>query len=67
MNTLDIEKDSSVHDLIRKIDEKQKNYQNMIFNHHIKILKNPIKIRFVRRDIAKLKTEYNKKINDKRK
>ncbi len=60
-------KNLSIHDLIKLINETQRNYQNMKFNHNIKILKNPMIIRFIRKDIAKLKTEYNKKINDKKK
>ncbi|WP_185866953.1 50S ribosomal protein L29 [Blattabacterium cuenoti] len=65
MNNLDI-KNLSIHDLIKQIDKDQKDYHNIKFNHHIKIIKNPMKIRFLRRRIARLKTEYNKKINDKR-
>ncbi|WP_185860524.1 50S ribosomal protein L29 [Blattabacterium cuenoti] len=65
MNNLDL-KNLSISDLMKKIDENKKNYQRIKFNHHIKMLKNPIEIKFLRRNIAKLKTEYNKKINDKR-
>ncbi|AFJ90820.1 50S ribosomal protein L29 [Blattabacterium sp. (Blaberus giganteus)] len=67
VNNSDINiKNLSVHDLIKQIDKNQKNYQNLKFRHHIKILKNPMEIRFIRRNIAKLKTEYNKKIDDRR-
>ncbi|WP_185856570.1 50S ribosomal protein L29 [Blattabacterium cuenoti] len=59
-NFLDIKK-ISIHDLMKKIEQYQKDYQNLKFHHHIKTLKNPMKIRFLRRDIAKLKTEYNKR------
>ncbi|QIK16630.1 50S ribosomal protein L29 [Blattabacterium sp. DPU] len=65
MNSLDV-KNFTIHDLIKKIDKEKRNYQNMKFHHHIKTLKNPMKIRFLRRNIAQLKTKYNKKINDKR-
>ncbi|WP_341656098.1 50S ribosomal protein L29 [Blattabacterium cuenoti] len=60
MNNLDIKK-FSIHDLMKKIKQYQKDYQNLKFHHHIKALKNPMEIRFLRRNIAKLKTEYNKK------
>ncbi|WP_341662178.1 50S ribosomal protein L29 [Blattabacterium cuenoti] len=60
MNNLDIKK-FSIHDLMKKIKQYQKDYQNMKFHHHVKVLKNPMEIRFLRRNIAKLKTEYNKK------
>ncbi|BBA17312.1 50S ribosomal protein L29 [Blattabacterium cuenoti] len=63
MNSLDVKK-LSIHDLRKKIDQYQKDYQNLKFHHHIKTLKNPMKIKFFRKNIAKLKTEYNKKIND---
>ncbi|WP_185861080.1 50S ribosomal protein L29 [Blattabacterium cuenoti] len=65
MNNLDI-KNLSIRNLIKKISELKKNYQNIKFNHHIKMLKNPMQIKFIRKNIAKLKTEYNKKINDKK-
>ncbi|WP_341660389.1 50S ribosomal protein L29 [Blattabacterium cuenoti] len=60
MNNLDIKK-FSIHDLMKKIEQHQKDYQNMKFHHYIKALKNPMKIRFFRKNIAKLKTEYNKR------
>jgi|GEM_PF-6372789 ribosomal protein L29 len=66
MNSLDI-KNLLIRDLIKYINENKKNYQYMKFNHHIKILKNPMEIRLIRKNIAKLKTEYNKKINDTKK
>ncbi|AGW86015.1 50S Ribosomal Protein L [Blattabacterium sp. (Nauphoeta cinerea)] len=66
MNSLDI-KNLSIHDLIKQINKEQRNYQNIKFNHNIKMLKNPMIIRFIRKNIAKLKTEYNKKVNDKKK
>ncbi|BAM99670.1 50S ribosomal protein L29 [Blattabacterium cuenoti] len=59
MNNLNTNK-IPIHDLMKKIKQYQKDYQNMKFYHHIKTLKNPMKIRFLRRNIAKLKTEYNK-------
>ncbi|WP_185851959.1 50S ribosomal protein L29 [Blattabacterium cuenoti] len=67
MNSLNLDgKNLSNYDLIKKIDQNQKNYQNMKFNHHIKMLKNPMEIRLIRKNIARLKTQYNKKINDKK-
>ncbi|WP_185857769.1 50S ribosomal protein L29 [Blattabacterium cuenoti] len=65
MNSLNI-RSLSVHDLLKQIKENQKKYQNIKFNHHIKPLKNPMEIRSIRRKIAKLKTEYNKKINGRK-
>ncbi|WP_185857129.1 50S ribosomal protein L29 [Blattabacterium cuenoti] len=65
MNNLN-EKNLSIHDLIKQIDKNQKKYQNMKFNHHVKMLKNPMEIKLIRKNIARLNTEYNKKINDKK-
>ncbi|WP_185849032.1 50S ribosomal protein L29 [Blattabacterium cuenoti] len=65
MNSLNV-KNLSVRDLMNQIDKDQRNFQNLKFNHHIKMIKNPIKIKFLRRKIAKLKTEYNKRINEKK-
>ncbi|ACY40266.1 50S ribosomal protein L29 [Blattabacterium sp. (Blattella germanica) str. Bge] len=55
-----------IDDLIYEIQVHEKNYQNIKFYHSIKIHKNPMIIRILRRKIARLKTELNKKINDRK-
>ncbi|WP_185858339.1 50S ribosomal protein L29 [Blattabacterium cuenoti] len=57
-------KNLSIDDLIQKIKISEENYHKLKFNHYVKMNKNTIKVRFLRRNIAKLKTELNKrKIN----
>ncbi|WP_185853146.1 50S ribosomal protein L29 [Blattabacterium cuenoti] len=56
----------SIDDLIQEIKVLENNYQNVKFYHSVRINKNPMIIRIMRRKIAKLKTELNKKINGRR-
>ena len=44
-------------DLMNELTETEKQYQKMKFDHAIKGLDNPLSLREVRRDIARLKTE----------
>ncbi|WP_185878256.1 50S ribosomal protein L29 [Blattabacterium cuenoti] len=45
--------------------KKQKdNYQKIKFDHAFGLIKNPMEIKIFRKNIAKLKTELNKRIND---
>ncbi|WP_185876641.1 50S ribosomal protein L29 [Blattabacterium cuenoti] len=64
MNKLKIS-DLSIDDLTKKIKSNKSDYQNIKFSHYIKSHKNPILIRILRRKIAQLKTELNKKIKEK--
>ena len=54
-------KDSSVVDLKARIDEDQLRLKKLEFAHTISPLENPMSIRGLRQDIARLKTELKKK------
>jgi len=48
-------------DLISELEETERQYQKMKFDHAIKGLDNPLTLREVRRDIARLKTEASRR------
>ena len=54
-------KDLSVVDLKARIDEDQLRLKKLEFAHAISPLENPMSIRGLRQDIARLKTELKKK------
>lgn len=54
-------KDFSQEDLISEISETETQYQKMKFDHAIKGLDNPLALREVRRDLARLKTEARRR------
>ena len=54
-------KDLSVQDLHAKIQEDQLRLKKLEFAHAISPLENPMNIRALRRDIARIKTELKKK------
>lgn len=54
-------KDLSVTDLIAKIQEDELRLKKLEFAHAISPLENPMTIRGLRRDIARIKTELKKK------
>ncbi|AWU39251.1 50S ribosomal protein L29 [Blattabacterium punctulatus CPU2] len=54
----------SINDIKINIKIQKKNYQKMKFDQVLNFKKKFVKIRILRRYIAKLKTELNKKIND---
>jgi len=54
-------KDLSVEDLKVKIQEDQLRLKKLEFAHAISPLENPMNIRSLRRDVARLKTELTKK------
>ena len=54
-------KDASVIDLKARIDEDQLRLKKLEFVHAISPLENPMSIRGLRKDIARLKTELKKK------
>jgi len=54
-------KDASVTDLKARIDEDQLRLKKLEFAHAISPLENPMSIRGLRKDIARLKTELKKK------
>jgi len=53
-------KDASVIDLKARIDEDQLRLKKLEFAHAISPLENPMSIRGLRKDIARLKTELKK-------
>jgi large subunit ribosomal protein L29 len=54
-------KDLSVTDLTARITEDEQRLKKLEFAHAISPLENPVSIRGLRRDIARLKTELRKK------
>ncbi|AWU43683.1 50S ribosomal protein L29 [Blattabacterium sp. (Cryptocercus kyebangensis)] len=54
----------SINDIKTNIEIKKKDYQKMKFDQVFNLKKDFVKIRILRRYIAKLKTELNKRIND---
>ena len=55
-------KDMNVQDLQAKIQEDQLRLKKLEFAHAISPLENPMNIRALRRDIARIKTELKKKV-----
>lgn len=53
--------DFSNEDLVAELTETQAQYQKLKFDHAIKGLDNPLVLREVRRDIARLKTEVRRR------
>jgi large subunit ribosomal protein L29 len=49
-------------ELIKRIEEEEKNLVDLNFAHHLKQLTNTSKIRNVRRDIARMKTILNQRL-----
>lgn len=54
-------KEFSNDELVAKIREEKARYTKMKFNHTVSPLDNPLSLRFVRRDIARLATELRKR------
>lgn len=48
-------------ELVAKISEGKARYKKMKFNHAVSPLDNPLTLRFVRKDIARLATELRKR------
>jgi len=48
-------------ELVEKISEAKARYKKMRFNHTVSPLDNPLTLRYVRRDIARLATELRKR------
>lgn len=49
-------REMSNDELIRRIQEEEKNLVDLRFSHHLKQLTNTAKIKLVKRDIARMKT-----------
>ena len=48
-------------ELVEKINEEKVRFKKAKFNHAVSPLDNPLSLRFMRRDIARLKTELRKR------
>ncbi len=48
-------------ELVEKIKDEKTKYKKAKFNHAVSPLDNPLALRFMRRDIARLKTEIRKR------
>ncbi len=53
--------DFTVEQLHSELEQTQKQYQKLEFDHTLKGLENPLALREVRRDIARLRTEIRKR------
>ncbi len=60
-------KEFSDHDLQDKIVELKTDLANMKFQHSISGLENPVNIKLIRRDVARLLTEVNMRANNSEK
>ncbi len=49
-------REMSTDELIKRIQEEEKNLVDLRFSHHLKQLTNTAKLKLVRRDIARMKT-----------
>lgn len=54
-------KELTTQELHDHIAEEEANLTRLNFSHAVSALENPLRIRLVRRDIARLKTELNKR------
>ncbi len=53
--------DFSKEDLLNELRETENIYNKLLFDHSVKGLDNPMKIKDVRRDISRIKTEVRKR------
>ena len=59
-------KEMTTNDLVERVEAEVVNYNQLILNHSISPLDNPAKIKQLRRDIARMKTELREReINNK--
>ncbi|MCB0428782.1 MAG: 50S ribosomal protein L29 [Flavobacteriales bacterium] len=54
-------KELALSDLKDKIEEQEDLLSKLVMNHAVATIENPMKIRYTRRTIARLKTELNKR------
>jgi large subunit ribosomal protein L29 len=55
-------KEMTTNDLVERVETEVVNYNQLILNHSISPLDNPAKIKQLRRDIARMKTELRERI-----
>jgi len=59
-------KEMTTNDLVERVEAEVVNYNQVILNHSISPLDNPAKIKQLRRDIARMKTELREReLNNK--
>jgi large subunit ribosomal protein L29 len=59
-------KEMTTNDLVERVETEAVNYNLLILNHSISPLDNPAKIKQLRRDIARMKTELREReLNNK--
>ena len=59
-------KEMTTNDLVERVEAEVVNYNQLILNHSISPLDNPTKIKQLRRDIARMKTELRQReLNNK--
>jgi large subunit ribosomal protein L29 len=59
-------KEMTTNDLVERVETEVVNYNQLILNHSISPLDNPAKIKQLRRDIARMKTELREReLNNK--
>ncbi len=51
----------SLEELIKELEETQVDYQKLQFDHAVKGVENPLELREMRRDIARIKTEIRRR------
>lgn len=51
----------SIDDLLAEVNETERQYQKLKFDHAVRGLDNPIVLRDIRRNIARIKTEIRKR------
>ena len=58
-------KELTTVELVEKLKEDSGHYTKMKFNHVVTTLENPMTLRQIRRDIARMKTELKKRESEK--
>lgn len=59
-------KEMTTNDLVERVETEMVNYNQLILNHSISPLDNPAKIKQLRRDIARMKTQLREReLNNK--
>ena len=54
-------KEMTTNDLVERVEAETANYNQMVINHSISPLENPAQIKQLRRTIARMKTELDRK------
>lgn len=60
----DIVKDLTTDEIRDRIEEERTNFAKLKLNHAVSPLENPLQIRSTRRFIARLETEYRKRLSE---